>query len=449
MICDDIMKKLCLILILMLFLFRVNAQKLSLQACIDSAINNNIQLKIQKLDQENASINLKKAQMSYLPTASAQVGQSFDFGQSPTSNNLIVNNNSTSTGFGASVSIPLFTGFKIYHQVQIEKINLKAVIEDFSKAKEDLSLNVAAQYLQILLYKQLAASAEEQVATSISIVSKTQKSVEAGIMSISDLYEAQSSLARDELMLFQNQQNVQLALLDLSQLLELKNITGFDIETPETGTDCINNLTSSVNDFSESEILSLRPAIRSQQLRILSSEQELKSVKTGYLPTLGFSYSYSNGYYYLFSNSEFAGNLSFAQQMRQNSRNGFYFSLNIPIFSRFDVRNQVKLAQLNILRHRMKLENDQKAILKDIHQAQFNSEAAKAKYAVAQKSMEAAKIAYQFTQEKYDNGRSTVFELNDSKARKVQSEAEMLQARFEYVFKSMILQFYLGGSVRL
>ena len=121
--------------------------------------------------------------------------------------------------------------------------------------------------------------------------------------------------------------------------------------------------------------------------------------------------------------------------MRQNSRNGFYFSLNIPIFSRFDVRNQVKFAQLNILRHQLKLENSQKVILKDIQQARFNSEA--------------AKIAYQFTQKKYDNVRSTVFELNDSKTRKVQSESEMLQAQFEYIFKYMILRAYVGGSVRL
>jgi outer membrane protein len=434
---------------MLLFLFALvaigNAQTLNFQECVNSAYQNNIQLKIQEINVQHVQNALKTAKWSYLPSINAQIGQSFDVGRTPTNSAVIINENSTSTAFGASVSVPIFSGTRNYYQIKTEKINLQAENENLNQAKEVLLLNITGQYLQVLLHKELYNSALKQKETAQSILDKTQELTDAGALPVSDLYEAKANLAKDELLAVQALQNVRISLLDLAQLIDLKDILTFDIVSLLVDENYIRQLeTENPKAADIYQLFALRPAVKAQELSLKSSETTVKLAKSGYIPTLSFNYNYSNSYYKMFN----MPNDPVGDQFRNNNRNNFYFSLNIPIFNRHDVIGQVKSAKLNVLRQELELENTKKVFVKEVQQAHLNAETAKTRFEAAQKGLESATLAYEFTQKRYDAGKGTIFELNESKNRKNQTEFEMLQAQYEYIFRCKILDFYYGNDIR-
>ena len=423
----------------------------SLEACIDYAYANNIQLKQKVEEQEARKVELHTSKHSWLPAVNANMGQSFQFGRSTSKSGVIVDQNASNTTFNINLDMPIFDGFKIPNDIAARKLDLQAAIESLNKAKEDLAINIASYYLQVLYNKELQRVAQLQVDLDKEQVAKTEAMVNAGKVPLSQLYDIKAQLAKDEVTLTEAANNVQLALLDLAQSLELeRSDRSFDIVTPQITDAVAENMGSILPpETIFDQAVTFKPQIKEQEYLLESRKRMLKVAQAGYYPKLNFGASYSNGYYHTSMGGEFADTRSFGDQLKQNGQKIVGFSLSIPLFNRFQVRNSVRSARIGITNQQLLLENSKKTLYKEIQQAYYNATAAQEKYTASDKSVASSREAFSYAQARYEAGKSTVFEFNEAKTKYAQSLAEQVQAKYDFIFRAKILDFYRGTPLKL
>ncbi len=426
------------------------AEPWSLETCIRYAVEHNIALKQRKLEQQNREVALNTSRFSWLPDLNASVGQNFDFGRSPSKTGVIVDRNSANTSGSISLSMPVFDGFRIPNDIAARKLDLKAAVENLNKAQEDLAVNVASSFLQVLYNKEMMKIGELQVSLSSDQVVKTEALVNAGKVPLSQLYDMKAQQAKDEATLIENRNEVKLALLELAQILEIERSGGdFDIADPEVG-DIVEKYMDSIlpPDHIYDQAVASKPQIKEQEFLLESSRKMLKVAQAGYYPKLYLGASYSNGYYRYSGEGDYS-NIPFGDQLKNNGRRTIGFSLSIPIFNRFQTRNSVRSARIDILNRELAMENTRKTLYKEIQQAYFNAVAAQEKYRASGKSVDAGKEAFTYAEERYEAGKSSVFEYSEAKAKYAQSLAAQIQAKYNFIFRAKILDFYRGVPISL
>lgn len=426
------------------------AKQWSLEECIRYAIENNIDLKQKELEQQSREVDLHTSKYSWLPNLNASVNESFGFGRSESSDGLIVDRNSANTTAGIQMSMPVFDGLRIPNDIAARKLDLKAAIESLNKAKEDLAINIASYYLQVLYNKEMLKIAQLQVDLSSEQVTKTEALYQAGKVPESQLYDMKAQLAKDEVTLTEAQNNVKLALLDLTQSLELeRDGANFDVLIPETD-DVVEQYMGSIipPDLVYDRAVGIKPQIKEQQYLLESQKKALRIAQSGYYPKLNLSAGYSTGYYHNFGDGEY-NNAPFSDQLKNNGQKSIGLSLSIPIFNRFTVRNSVRTARINIHNRELMMENSKKSLYKEIQQAYYNATAAQEKYISSDKSVDASKIAFSYAEDRYAAGKSTVFEYSEAKTKYAQSLAEQTQSKYNFIFRTKILDFYNGTPITL
>ena len=423
--------------------FHLQAQETwNLQRCITHAIEHNLSIKQKEAARNQSEVELNTAQWSRLPNLNANVGQSFNFGRALQADNTYGNRNTRNTNFSLGTSIPLFTGLQIPNSIALSKLNLKAATEDLEKAKEDISLQVASYFLQVLFNEELAKIARNQVALSQEQLDRKVAFFKNGKASEAEVLEAKSRLAQDQLSLVQAENNHQLALLDLSQLLELPSPEGFQINVPDIDNFSV-HLTLPEEVYAQA--MMNKPAIKAAQYRLLGAEKSIKIAQSGYYPQLSFGAGIGTNYYHL-SGIE---NAPFSTQWDQNMNKYLQFSLSIPIFNRFQTRNRVKSARIQHTALSWQLEESKKALYKEIQQAYYNALAAESKYKSSQSASESAEASFQLMSEKYANGKASATEYNEMRTTWMKALSDGVQAKYEFIYRSKILDFYKGVPLTL
>lgn len=426
------------------------AKQWSLEECIRYAIENNIDLKQKELEQKSREVDLHTSKYSWLPSLNASLSENLGFGRSESNDGLIVDRNSANTNANIQLSMPVFDGLKIPNDIAARRLDLKAAIETLNKAKEDLAINVASYYVQVLYNKEMLKIARLQVDLSAEQVVKTEALYKSGKVPVSQLYDMKAQLAKDEVTLTEAQNNVNLSLLDLSQALELeRDGENFDIPEPEIG-DAVEQYMGSIIPPDEiyDRAVAFKPQIKEQQYLLESQKKMLRVAQSGYYPKLNLGAGYTTGYYHNFGDGEY-NNPPFSDQLKNNGQKSIGFSLSIPIFNRFQVRNSVRSARINIHNRELMMENSKKSLYKEIQQAYYNATAAQEKYISSDKSVDASKIAFSYAEERYGAGKSTVFEYSEAKTKYAQSLAEQTQAKYNFIFRAKILDFYNGIPITL
>ena len=425
------MKKNILIVGMALGSLGVQAQEVwDLRRCIEHAIEHNLSIKQQEASRNQSEVEVNTAQWSRLPNLNGNVGQSFNFGRALQADNTYGNRNTANTNFSVNTNIPLFTGMQIPNNIALAKLNLKAAIEDLQKAKEDISIQVATLYLQALFNQELVKVAHNQVKLSQEQLDRKVAFFKNGKASEAEVYEAKARVAQDEMSVVQAENNYQLALLDLTQQLELPSPEGFSIEMPQIE-EVTGNLTLPEDVYAQA--LMNKPAIKAAQYRLEGADKSIRIAQSGYYPQLNFGAGLSTNYYNM-SGLETA---SFNSQWRQNFNKYIQFSLSIPLFNRFATRNRVKSAR------------SKKTLYKEIQQAYYNALAAEAKYRSSLSASEAAQASFDLMSEKYANGKATATEYNEMRTNWMKALSDHIQARYEYIFRSKILDFYKGEPLEL
>ena len=422
----------------------------TLEECIRYAIANNINLKQSEQNEESRRIELNTAKNSWLPNLSVSSGQSFGFGRSQSREGTLVDRNSAGTSLTIQTNMPLFDGFRIPNNIAAGKLNLKAATEALNRAKEDLAVWVATYYLQALYSKEVFKIAEMQVNLTKEQVANTEVMVEVGKVAVSQLFDIKAQLATDEVQLVDAGNRVSLAMLELIQILELERLgDDFDIVQPEID-DAIEKYMHRIllPDLIYDSAVLFKPRIKEQEYLLERQKKLLRAARSYYYPQLNLSASYSNGYYQSFGNESIV-NTPFSEQFKQNAQKNISVNLSIPIFNRFSNRNTVRQAKVNVINQQLMMEDSKKTLYKEIQQAYFNATAEQEKYIASEKSVAASKEALAYAEERYIAGKSTVFEYNESKTKYASSLSQQAQAKYNFIFRAKILDFYNGVEIKL
>ncbi|WP_298648614.1 TolC family protein [uncultured Proteiniphilum sp.] len=410
-------------------------QKYTLLECIDIALENNRNIKQQELGRQQREISYSQARADLLPNLNASAGQNFVFGRSIGLDNVYENTNSSQTSFGLGADITLFDGLRMKHNIDARKADMQASEADLEKMRDDIVMSVSTAFLQALLNQELLRIAENQIETTQANLQRRSELVKSGKMAQGELYELEAQLAREELNRVQAESNHKLALLDLAQFMELEEFNNFDITAPPAET-LIDEATLLQSEAVYESALVNRPEIRGMHYRLESSEKELLMAKAQYYPSLSFGVNMGTGYYRMSGRD----NTSFSSQLRNNMSNSLGFSLHIPIFNRFQVRNSVHSAELAIANTQLEMDKTKVELRKRIEQAYYNATGAKSRWDAAQKSIAASREAYRFAEEKYESGRANSYELFLAKNNLTQVLGEEAQAKYEYAFRLKILE---------
>lgn len=434
-------KTLTLIMGLAVFGTAQAQQAWSLRQCITYALEHNISIKQQENTVESNRISLNTSKNSRLPGLQASASQSMNFGRGLTADNTYANRNTMSTGFDLGTSVSLYTGGQMTHDIRQKEINLQAALVDLNRAKDDISMQIASTYLEVLYQKDMLAVAKNQLELAKLQESRLQSLLQTGKIAETEVVEAHATVASDELQVTQAENQVQLALLNLSQLLELQTPEGLDVETPVIAQ--AQDVILPLPDVIYAEANGIKPQVQAQVLRLKSAEESIEIAKAGKLPRVSLSGGLGTNYYHT---SGFPSN-KFASQLKDNLSKYIGLSVSVPIFNKYATRNQIKTAKLQYQTQQLQLEETRKGLYKEIQQAYYNALAAQKQCVSSEAAEKASQSAFELVSKKYENGKATNTEFQESKTRLLKAEADYLQAKYTFLFRTKILEFYRGVTL--
>ncbi len=409
----------------------------TLAECIRHAQENNITLQQTELQVKQREIQLETAKGSRLPMVSGSASENLSFGRGLTADNTYSNTNTTSTGFSLGTSVPVFQGLRISNGIKENELGLKAATADLQKAREDMSVSVAQAYTQILYNMELLDVACNQVRIDSLQLVRLDALLENGKASPSQVAQQKAALGQSRLSATQARNNLNISLLDLSQLLELPDPEGFSIVRPNVPIDGI--LLGNPEDI-YAEAIQNKPAVKAEMFRLDATEFSIKSAKGAFLPSISASGGVGTNYYTMSA----APSAVFFDQIKNNFSQYLGLSLSVPIFSGFQNRNQVRSAELARTNQRLLLENTKKSLYKEIQQAYYNAVAASEKYRSSVDAQASARESFELVQAKYENGKANITEFNESRDTWLRAESDLVRSRYEYLYSAKLLDFYRG-----
>lgn len=414
----------------------------TLAECISYALEHSLTVQQSALQVEQREVALNTARASRLPGVAGSASQNFSFGRGLTADNTYANTNTTNTGFSLGADMTLFNGLRNQNNIALSKLNLQAATQDLEKARDDIRIAVAQAYIQIVYKQEILEVAERQVGIDSLQVERLDAMIRSGKAAPADLAVQQATLAQSRLTAVQAANNLQLARLDLAQLLELPTPEGFMVALPELR-DPVLPLVSP--EIIYEEAVGIKPVIQAEETRLAYASRNIELAKGGYLPSLSLSGGLGTNYY----TSSGYPSADFFTQLSNNFSQYVGLSLNVPIFSRMNNRNQVRSARINYATQQLQLDQAKKKLFKEIQQAWYNAVAAKAKFESSIQAEEAAAQSLSLMQAKYENGKATITEFNESKNQYLKAASDLAQARCEALYQAGLIDFYRGKDIQL
>ena len=412
----------------------------TLAECMDWALEHNLSVVQQEMSRQSSEIDLNSAQWSLAPAVQASASENWSFGRGLGGDNTYASGNSSTTGFSIGAGVNLFDGLATPNRISQARLNLDAATADLEKARDDIRVSVAQAYVQILYNYEILDVARQQITIDSLQVARLEGLMRAGKASSAELSQQKASLAQSQVTLVQAENNLRVALLDLAQLLEFPTFDGFSVVRPEVQ---VEDFYLGTPDDIYDQACGLRPAVRAEQLRLDASDKSIAIAKAAYMPSLSLNAGLGTNYY-----SNYGGK-GFWDQMNDNFSQYVGLSLSIPIFNKFSTRNQVRSAQLSRTAQQVRLRQVQQQLYKEIQQAWNGAVAARAKYDASLMAASAAQDAFELVQAKYENGKATITEFNESRTQMLKTRSDAIQATYEYVFQTRLVNFYRGGTLDL
>lgn len=435
------MRKIAIILGIAAVAASARAQRtMTLAQCIDYAVANNISVKRYANTVEQQRVQLSTTKNSRLPDLSAGASQSFNFGRGLNANNNYVNRNTMSTGLNLQTSVPLLTGGRIPGEIAVGKLNLEAATADLEHARQSLAVQVAAAYLQAVYTAEVVKANEAQVALSKVQEGRLEKLLAAGKSAESEVVQARSQVATDEMNLTEAKGSLKLAMLDLTQLLEMPSPDSLQVVAPEGEASAV---LPPLPDEIFARAEGVKPEVQAEKLRLQSAEKNIRVAKAALYPTLSLGAGISSEYY---KTSGFKAS-SFSKQMSDNFNKSIGLSLSIPLFNRLATRNAIRQAKLQQSAQRLQLDETKKTLYKEIQQAYYNAVNAQAKFRSAVVADTAATANLRMVTGKYESGAANATELEEAKTKHINAVISRLQAKYEYILRMKIIAFYEGDSI--
>lgn len=430
------MKRILIYIALVLPIF-AQAKVMTMQQCIDTALVNNLALQTSQNNYESSRIQYQQSLTNLSPNISGGISQRFSFGRSTGADNITRSVNNSNTSFNLGADILLFDGLAMKFAIDQARANMNATEAQLSAQELQIRQTITTMYLQILLHKMQMTVAEAQLEDTRRLLEKNRALVAAERLAEGELYTLEAQEAQEEFSVVQAQNSHQLALLDLAQAMNLKDMTGFDIV--EVSTDEMPSILPNQEDVYELALQN-RPELKALAYQIDAAEAGLKGRKAAYSPTLSASAGVGSGYYHMNG----AENAGFGEQMKENFSANVGINLVVPIYDKMQTPHAVKQQKLSVENAKLQLEQKQQEIRKQIDGAYYDAVNAYQEWQSAKKAEKSQRQAMLYTSQKYEAGRATGYEYTTAKTNCLRATTTRLQAEYTYYFRLYLLQSYTG-----
>lgn len=450
-----------------------------IEECVNYALENNIQIKQTALQVEANKSSQQNAKWDVAPSFNLNSNYGWNFGLNidPVTNEISQSQRQT-----ASLNLQgnwlIFGGLRKYHSISKSNLDYLASLYDLEDMKNDVSLNVAASYLQILLNKEILAVAKEQERVSQLQVDRTKKLVEAGASPKGDQLQLESQLARDHQNVVSSENALAISKLQLANLLQLANPNDFEIQNPDLD---IPEAALVARDPESifATAMDLQPSIKGAETRVESSQKNESMTKSGAYPTLslvgqvGTSYSdqilESGGSTTVLEPIPFYSSpgvvdfqaiprtvplppytkKSFGSQVGDNLNEYVGLSLNVPLFNGLSVHSNKQIAEINTKQSQLQLEMEKNNLKQVIYQAHADAKASYNSYLAAEVTVESSEESFKYSKERFEVGALNQFDFENAKNSLAIAKSEMLRSKYDYIFKIKVLEFYLTNQIKL
>ena len=420
------------------------SKKWTLMDCINYALENNIQIKRQEITAKISQNNFNQAKINVFPSVGAGFNHTQSFGRSiDMATNQFLDQNNYSGSVGASADLVVFNGFKNVNTILRQKYALNAYQLQVDKAKDDIVLNIATAYLQILFSQELLQVAKSQLEVTQQQVEKTKKLVEVGNKAMGDLMQIQAQASTEKSNVTTANNNLKFSFLILGQLLDMDSVSGFDIQVPENLEVNSTGVIQSVdNVYSQAE--NSRPDVKLAENMAKMTEKDLAIAKSSRIPSLSL-----NGQVYTYYSQNLLALKTISDQLSGNISKQIGISLNIPIFNRYSIETNIANSKLNVLDAEFKVRQAKLDLYKAIQQAHQDAVGAFDKYQSSIESVKSNQEAFSYAEQKFNVGMVSSVDYNVAKNNLTKAKSDLVQAKYEFIFKSRILDFYMGNDIKL
>ncbi len=429
----------------------VSAQKTwSLEECIKYALDNNIQIKRQKLQTEISSNTRNQASYEFLPSLTAGSDFSLGAGRSLNTNTYQYANKTKQGDFYIAANYVIFNGFARVYSKEKKEVDYLGSLQTLEKAKNDISLNIANSFLQILYCQELLEVNKSQLDVTLQRVDKTKRLVEAGSSAKGDLLEISAQAAAEKVNVTNAQNNLNISYLILTQLLDLDSVGNFKILTPaEFNSSQLVIPESVVSIYNEAEVK--MPQVKQAEFALESSKKSLNLSYSYLYPQLNASASLSTQYdlYAKVNPPTDMSDYAFIDQIKNKYYKQLNLNLSIPIFNKLQTKTQISNAKVNVLDAELAYTQTKLALYKEIQQAHADALAAYDNFLSRQDAVISTEEAFKYSQQKFDVGLISAVDFNIAKNNLTKAKSDLIQAKYQYIFKVKILDFYKGLPVTL
>ncbi len=436
-----------LIVMLLSCSFSLHAQdkKWTLAECVAYAAEHNIQIKQSVLDTEASTVDKSDAVGNFLPAINLQASHSWSIGLNQNITTGLFENQTTQyTSAGLSSEIAIYKGLQNLNRLYRARLSMLASQYKLTKMKDDVSLNVANAFLQILFNKENLKVQKEQLANNEKQMSRTKELVNSGSVPRGDQLDIQATVASNKQAVVVAENTLLLSKLSLAQLLQLENFQNFDIEdrdyeVKESAT--MLQTPQAIYEKARQE----RVEIKIARANLDVAEKDVKIARGNYQPQLSGFYSFDTRAVWLDNYS----NRALFNQFSDNKGHNFGLRLNIPVLNGFASRNNVTRSKINLERYKIAYDQAELDLERNVYTAFTDANGALNSYESAVSALEARTEAFNYAQEKFNVGLMNAFDLNQAQTLYVNAQSEVLRAKFDYIFRVKVVEFYFGIPITI
>ena len=423
----------------------------TLERCISYAIENNIQIKQSALQQESARLDKTQSLAQMFPNLNASGGFNMNFGRNiDPGTNAFVNEQVNSNNWRVGSNVTLFNGLRLLNSFKQSQLDLIAAEYDVQGLGNDISMNIATAFMQVMFNEELLLVAQDQFDITSEQLARTVKLVDAGSLPEGMAFDVEAQLASNELQVINMENALRASVLALKQMLNLQASESFrikrldsDVPMEELGTTTV----GTVYDHA----LNNWPQIKARETRLESARKSEQIAFASYTPTLSASGSVSTFFSSSFEDIDFTTfertPIPYGDQMERNLSESVGLSLSVPIFNGLQSRTAVKKARLGRMNAELQLQDQKNQLYSSVQQAYNDAQAAKRQYDASDKSVNATEKAFEYAEQRYEVGMMNTLEFNTSSNNVARSRSELLRSKYDYIFKMKVLDFYQGKPI--
>lgn len=437
-----------IIILLLSLSIQAQTKKWTLEECVKYAIDNNITIKQTELDTKTADIDKKGAIGNFIPSLNSNASHSWNVGlnQDPTTG-LLRNQTTQYSSMGAGVGFDIYKGMQNQNTLRKANLSIIAAKYQLTKMQEDVALNVANAFLQVLFNKENLKVQQDQKAINEKQLLRSEELVKAGSVPRGDLLDIKATVASDGQKVVAAENALLISKLSLAQLLQLKEFYDFDV-TDDTSAKDENNILAQTPIAIYEKAKEERTELKIAKTNLEIAEKNVAIAKGGFQPTLQGFYNINTRISYA-ETIDFQTGLTvpaapFGQQFKDNRGQAFGAQLSIPIFNGYAARNNVERSKVSLEKSKIAVEQQELDLQRNVYTAFTDAKGGLNAYESSLSALDARQEAYNYAKEKYAVGMMNSFDFNQSQTLLSFAQSEVLRTKYDYIFKIKILEFYFG-----